>query len=100
VDEACETAGRDPASVLRSAALVVCCGADDAELERRAARIGREVAELRANGLAGRPDEVAEKLGRYRAGGVVRVYLQILDLEDLDHLRLIAAEVAPLVAAL
>ncbi|MGA2210902.1 MAG: LLM class F420-dependent oxidoreductase [Acidimicrobiales bacterium] len=100
VDEACATAGRDPASVLRSAALVVCCGSDEAELERRAARIGREVAELRANGLAGRPDEVAEKLGRYRSAGAVRVYLQILDLDDLDHLRLIAAEVAPLVAAL
>jgi alkanesulfonate monooxygenase len=100
VDEACDTAGRDPASVLRSAALVVCCGSDDAELERRAARIGRQLTELRANGLAGRPDEVAEKLGRYRAAGAVRVYLQILDLADLDHLKFIAAEVAPLVAGL
>jgi F420-dependent oxidoreductase-like protein len=100
VDEACDTAGRDPASVLRSAALVVCCGSDDAELERRAARIGRQLTELRANGLAGRPDEVAEKLGRYRAAGAVRVYLQFLDLADLDHLKFIAAEVAPLVAGL
>jgi alkanesulfonate monooxygenase len=98
VDEACERTGRDPGSVVRSAALVVCCGADEAEVDRRAGRIGREAAELRKNGLAGSPAEVAERLGEYRAAGAVRIYLQVLDLEDLDHLALIAAEVGPLVA--
>jgi F420-dependent oxidoreductase-like protein len=100
VDEACERAGRDPGSVVRSAALVVCCGADEAEVDRRAGRIGREAAELRKNGLAGSPAEVAERLGEYRAAGAVRIYLQVLDLEDLDHLALIAAEVGPVVAGL
>jgi len=100
VDEACESAGRDPGAVLRSAALVVCCGANEAEVERRAGRIGREVKELKENGLAGSPAEVAGKLRTYRAAGAVRVYLQVLDLEDLDHLRLVAEEVAPLVADL
>ena len=100
VDAACESAGRDPGSVVHSAALVLCCGADEAEVERRAARIGREAEELRTNGLAGTPAEVAEKLETYRSTGAVRVYLQVLDLDDLDHLRLVASEVAPLVAEL
>lgn len=100
VDEACERRGRDPASVLRSAALVLCCGADEAEFTRRAARIQREPAELRENGLAGTPAEVVEKLAAYRAAGTRRVYLQVLDLEDLDHIAFVGREVAPLAGEL
>lgn len=100
VDDACERAGRDPESVVRSAALVVCCGSDDAEVAHRAGRIGREIDELTANGLAGRPTEVAEKIAAYSALGASRIYLQVLDLEDLEHLHLIAAEVGPQVASL
>ncbi len=92
---ACEDAGRDPASLVRSAAVVICCGADEAEFTRRAAAIGREPGELRENGAAGLPGEVAERLATYRDSGAQRLYLQVLDLSDLDHLRLIAAEVAP-----
>jgi F420-dependent oxidoreductase-like protein len=98
VDGACEAAGRDPASLLRSACVVVCCGADRAEVERRAAAIGRDPAELAVNGACGTPDEVAERLGAYADAGATRVYLQILDLADTDHLRLIAEDVAPAVA--
>ncbi|MGI6872670.1 LLM class F420-dependent oxidoreductase, partial [Amycolatopsis sp. 3B14] len=48
------------------------------------------------NGLAGTVDEVVDKIGRYReATGVTRLYLQVLDLSDLDHLELIASKVAP-----
>jgi len=65
---------------------------------RRAAAIGREVDELRANGLCGTPDEVVDKLGRFADIGTSRTYLQVLDLADLDHLRLAAAEVVPLLA--
>ena len=93
VDEACAKADRDPSTVLRSAALVVCCGADEAELARRAAAIDREPGELRANGAAGTPDEVRATLERFAGVGVTRAYLQVLDLADLDHLHLIAAEV-------
>lgn len=100
VDEACEAIGRDPGQLIRSAALVVCCGSDDAEVERRAGRIGRQVSELKENGLCGGPGEVAEKLATYARTGASRVYLQILDLEDLDHLRLIASEVVPSAAQL
>lgn len=95
VHQACEAIGRDPGSIRLSAAVVVCCGADEPEVARRAASIGREVAELRANGAAGTPPEVVERIQDYGAAGATGVYLQVLDLEDLDHLRLIATEVLP-----
>jgi len=96
VDAACREIGRDPATMTRSAALVACVGRDDAEVARRAAAIGREVAELKENGLAGTPAEVVDRLARWREDtGVSRVYLQVLDLSDLDHLELVAAQVAP-----
>lgn len=80
----------------RSIAQVVCVGRDDAEVARRAAAIGREVGELKENGLAGTPAEVADKLGRIvEATGITRVYLQTLDLSDLAHLELIASQVLP-----
>jgi F420-dependent oxidoreductase-like protein len=95
VGQACEAAGRDPATVIHSAALTVCCGADEAEFTRRAAAIGRDPGELRDSAAAGTPTEVAGRLASFRAAGAARLYLQVLDLDDLDHLRLIAAEVAP-----
>src|SRR6478735_10325047 len=98
VRAACEEQGRDPATMRWSNALVVCVGADEAEIERRAQAIGRDKAELRENGLAGTPEEVVDKIGRYADLGAERIYLQVLDLADLDHLRLLAAEVMPRVA--
>ncbi|MGH9019865.1 MAG: LLM class F420-dependent oxidoreductase [Acidimicrobiales bacterium] len=95
VDAACEVSGRDPASLVRSAAQVVCCGRDDAEVARRASRIGRDAAELADSGLAGTPAQVVEKARMLQSTGATRLYLQVLDIDDLDHVRLIAAEVAP-----
>ncbi|MQA32457.1 LLM class F420-dependent oxidoreductase [Modestobacter roseus] len=95
VRDACTEVGRDPADLVYSSALVVCVGRDDAEVARRAAAIGRDPDELRANGVAGTPAEAVETLGRYAEAGATRVYLQVLDLADLDHLDLVAAEVAP-----
>jgi alkanesulfonate monooxygenase len=95
VRAACEAVGRDPDSLEFSAAQVVCCGADEAEVAARAKAIGREVSELRTNGVAGTPDEVLERLGALGAAGATRVYLQVLDLHDLDHLRLISERVLP-----
>jgi F420-dependent oxidoreductase-like protein len=90
VVRACESAGRDPSSMVRSAALVACVGADESEYERRAKAIGREPEELRGNGIAGLPGEAAEKLAAFAAAGAERVYLQVLDVHDLDHLDLLA----------
>jgi F420-dependent oxidoreductase-like protein len=98
VREACEAAGRDPGELAYSHAITVCCAGSEAELARRAQRIGREPDELRASAAAGTPAEVAERLREYGAAGATRSYLQVLDIEDLDHLELIAAEVIPLVA--
>jgi F420-dependent oxidoreductase-like protein len=95
VREAAVAAGRKPDVLTYSNALVVCVGRDDAEVARRAGVIGREVGELRENGLAGSPAEVVDKLGRFAAVGSERVYLQVLDLGDVDQLELIASEVMP-----
>jgi len=95
VREACDTAGRDPDELVYSAALTVCCGRDGAEVRRRAEAIGRQVDELRESGVVGTPEECVETIGRYASIGTERVYLQVLDLHDLDHLDLIAAQVMP-----
>ena len=95
VRDACAEAGRDPGSLVYSNALVLCCGRDEAEVRRRADAIGRDVEELREHGLAGTPAEVVDRLGRYADAGAGRAYLQMLDLKDLDHLELVAAEVMP-----
>jgi F420-dependent oxidoreductase-like protein len=95
VRDAVKAAGRPADSMVYSNALVVCVGKDDAEIARRAAAIGREVTELKENGLAGSPAEVVEKIGRYAEQGASRFYLQTLDLGDLDHLELIASQVKP-----
>ncbi|WP_104523989.1 LLM class F420-dependent oxidoreductase [Blastococcus atacamensis] len=98
VREACDEVGRDPSSLVHSSALVLCVGRDEAEIARRAAAIGREVGELREHGVAGTPAEAVDTLGRYAEAGAQRVYLQVLDLADLDHLDLVAADVAPQLA--
>ncbi|HXL96267.1 MAG TPA: LLM class F420-dependent oxidoreductase [Streptosporangiaceae bacterium] len=95
VREACSAAGRQASSMTYSVAHVVCCGKDDASFRRRAAAIGRDPQELRTIGLTGTPAEVVDKIGAFASAGVTTVYLQVLDLTDLEHLELIAAEVAP-----
>jgi F420-dependent oxidoreductase-like protein len=97
VDDACRAIGRDPKTLLRSVAQVVCCGANDAEVARRAANIGREVDELKENGIAGTPAEVIEKIQMWGGLGLSRLYLQVLDMKDLDHVHLIASDVMPAV---
>ncbi|MER6580479.1 LLM class F420-dependent oxidoreductase [Nonomuraea sp. NPDC001023] len=92
VREAADEAGR---GLILSAAQTVVVGADEAEIERRAAAIGQEPGALREGGLCGTPEEVLAKLGAFAKLGAERVYLQVLDLADLEHLELIAAEVLP-----
>ena len=96
VREACAAAGRGEASMTFSAAQVVCGARSSAELEKRAAAIGRQPDELRKNGLAGTPDDIAAKIADYAGIGATRMYLQVLDLDDLDHLELLA-ELVPAV---
>jgi F420-dependent oxidoreductase-like protein len=96
VAAALATAGRQPDSLIYSAAFVVCAGRDDTEIARRAAAIGREVDELRSNSpTVGTPAEIADKLSAYLEAGVQRIYLQLLDMSDLDHLEFFATQVVP-----
>ncbi|WP_113702217.1 LLM class F420-dependent oxidoreductase [Nonomuraea lactucae] len=92
VRRATEAAGR---TLVLSATQTVCVGRDQAEIDRRAAAIGSDLGALRESGLAGTPAEVVEKIGQLAGLGAERVYLQVMDLADLDHLELIAAEVLP-----
>jgi F420-dependent oxidoreductase-like protein len=98
VRAACTERERDPASLRLSAAQTVCCGANEAEVERRAANIGRKADELRTNGVAGTPDEVVARLQAFAAIGAESVYLQVLDLQDLEHVALLSEEVLPRVS--
>lgn len=98
VREASEAIGRATPPAF-SAAAVLCVGRDDAEVARRAAAIGRDVEEMRGNGgIVGTPNEVVETLGRYAEAGATRLYLQTLDLSDLNHVELVATAVAPQLA--
>ena len=100
VRAAAEDAGRDPGSLRFSAAQVLCCGRDGDEVARRARAIGQRAEDLGDGALAGTPADVVAKLGELRAVGADTVYLQVLDLSDLDHVRLVADEVLPAAAAL
>ncbi len=97
VRAACEAEGRDPATLKLSVALPTIVGRDDAEIDRRAAAIGRTRAEFDdgAN-IIGTPAQVAEKVERLRALGAERVYFQLMDLRDVEHADLVGAEVLPL----
>jgi alkanesulfonate monooxygenase SsuD/methylene tetrahydromethanopterin reductase-like flavin-dependent oxidoreductase (luciferase family) len=94
VRRACETAGRDPDDLVYSVAATVCVGSDEAELARRAAAIGRDPRELREHAFGGTPAELVERLRSLSKLGASRFYFQVLDLSDIDHLELIAADVA------
>ncbi len=98
VRAACQTGGRDPQTLALSTAHTVVVGKDDAQVKQRAAAIGRDVEDLKQNSIAGTPSEVVDRLGQFAEAGSQRQYVQIMDLADLDHLDLIAAEVLPQVS--
>ncbi|MBC7373094.1 MAG: LLM class F420-dependent oxidoreductase, partial [Frankiales bacterium] len=77
VREACAVTGR---TLVLSAAQIVVCGRDEAQVARRAAAVGRVPAEVRENGLGGTPSEIVDRLGRFAEAGATRMYLQVMDL--------------------
>jgi F420-dependent oxidoreductase-like protein len=94
VQSALHAIGRAGDDIVYSAAFAVCAGRDEAQIARRADAISRDVDELRANTpLVGTPNEIVDRLGPFAEAGVQRVYLQLLDASDLDHLELFATEV-------
>ena len=78
-----------------SNAVILCCGRDDAEISRRLEAIGQTRESMEGPGVCGTPAQVVDQLGAYAQAGSTRAYLQVLDLTDLDHLELVASEVAP-----
>jgi 2-methylisocitrate lyase-like PEP mutase family enzyme len=78
-----------------SVAQTVCVGRDEASFRQRAEAIGWDPDELRATAVGGTVPEVVDRLASFGAAGASRVYAQLLDLDDLDQLELLAAEVAP-----
>ena len=93
VRQACEAIERDPDDLLYSVALVACCGESEEEIGRRAGMIGRSVDDLRASSAAGRPSEVIARIADYAEAGASRVYLQLLDIDDIEHVHLLADKV-------
>ena len=73
-----------------SSAQVLCIGKTEEELLKRSKRIGRELSELRENGVAGTLDEAHERINLFQRLGVSRMYFQVLDEDDLDQVSLLA----------
>lgn len=89
VRDACEERGRDPDELTYSVAQVTCVGADEDEFAERAAAIGRDPDELRSAGVCGLPDEARARAAAFAERGCERLYLQTLDIGDIEHLELI-----------
>lgn len=93
VGAACEAIGRDPDDLIYSNALTVVCGESNAEIERRCAAIGMASDSFGEKGLAGTPAQLLDAIANYGELGSTRVYLQVLDMDDLEQIRLIGDEV-------
>jgi len=95
VRAACERVGRDPESLKLSVALPTLAGASGAELDRRAANLGRSVDELRGDvNIVGSRDDIVAKVERLVSLGAQRVYFQLMDLQDVSHVEYLG-EVLP-----
>jgi len=92
VAQACEKEGREAAGrapLVLSVAQTVACGRTESEARKRADAVGRTPP------LYGTPDAVVDQLGQFAELGTSRVFLQVRDMTDLDHLDVIASEVMP-----
>ncbi|MEO6941992.1 MAG: LLM class F420-dependent oxidoreductase [Terrimesophilobacter sp.] len=95
VRSACEDAGRDPSTLVLSMPGSVAAGATLADAERRAEAIDQDLTKMREGGFAGTASEVVDQVGALSELGITRIYFQVLDLHDLDHLDFLAREVVP-----
>lgn len=97
VVRACEAIDRDPATLKRTVGLTVLAGATEADVARRAANTGVDLTSFRAgHSFCGSADEIAERVGRLRELGAERIYFQMIDMTDLDHLAYLGEEVLPI----
>ena len=68
-------------------------GAPNVMQSCRAESVG--ASRLREQAVCGRPDAVVEHLAQVAETGADTVYFHLFDVDDLDHLRLLGAEVLP-----
>ncbi|GAA4688255.1 LLM class F420-dependent oxidoreductase [Phytohabitans rumicis] len=78
-----------------SAGIVVAIGRTDAEAQRRAAPLHAKSALPPEDPVVGSPALLVQRIGEFAEVGVTRVHLRIIEMDDLDHLELIASEVLP-----
>jgi F420-dependent oxidoreductase-like protein len=98
LDDGCESAGRDPGSLVLSVMTSVLLGRDEAEFRERADRLaslhfpdstGAELIEkYRHECVFGTLEQAAARLAEMEAAGVTRIMLQHLDHRDLDAVAL------------
>ncbi|HUB04556.1 MAG TPA: LLM class F420-dependent oxidoreductase [Solirubrobacteraceae bacterium] len=91
----CEKIGRDPSTLCMSVTTQVICGSTQAEAEARLERLGAPGQRMLARGTVGDVPTVVGALHDLKEAGAEVAYLHIFDIDDLDHLRLIGAEVVP-----
>ncbi|WP_221586173.1 LLM class F420-dependent oxidoreductase [Microbacterium sp. G2-8] len=93
---ACEEIGRDPETLSLTVALTTLGGATEADVARRAAATGVDVSAFRDDHtFCGSADEIVDRAGRLIENGASRIYFQMIDMTDLDHVAFIGEEVLP-----
>jgi len=102
LDEACEAAGRDPASIRCTLMTTFVAGDDRPTLEENLRRVlslvGRDGDDVPSSWIVGTTEEAADRLREYADAGCDGAYLQHLVHEDLETVELIGRRLAPLVA--
>ncbi|HMH57944.1 MAG TPA: LLM class F420-dependent oxidoreductase, partial [Galbitalea sp.] len=95
VRNACTLVGREPDDIIMGVPRTVAVGATEAAASSRAEASFTDLASLRRDGIAGTADEAVDRISAIQKLGVDRLYLQIVDFRDLDHLDFIAREILP-----
>ena len=104
VTESCREIGREPGEVKRSVMGTICTGRTRAEARERAEALKAVLPRLRempadevldAVTFGGTSDEVASKMRKFVEAGTQLFMLQHFLMDDRDHLRVLAEEVAP-----
>lgn len=94
--EACEEIGRDPASLSQTVALTTLAGATEADVARRAAATGVNLDDFRAgHTFSGSAQQIVDRAGRLLELGATRIYFQMVDMTDLEHVAYLGEEVLP-----
>jgi len=93
---ACEEIGRDPQTLKTTVALTTLGGPTEADVRRRAEATGVDLAEFRAqHTFCGSAAEIVDRAGRLLEQGADRLYFQLIDMTDLDHVAFLGEEVLP-----